>query len=187
MALTDASKRSRPCVYAGYPRIHVLLRREGFLSIESAEMKCGRWTSCTIGSPATRRSDFSRSSTCSHVNTLRSSWHAAFDLATSHAFLQTSAKQRSTPASIRCDNGTEFVAETMDQWAFWNRVQLDFSRPGKPTDNAFAESFNDPRTSRVPHPSYFETVTMASRSRHGMRPRSGALENALRQRASRNP
>jgi putative transposase len=52
------------------------------------------------------------------------------------------SKQRGTPASIRCDNGTEFVAEAMDQWAFWNRVQLDFSRPGKPTDNAFAESFN---------------------------------------------
>jgi putative transposase len=30
----------------------------------------------------------------------------------------------------------------MDQWAHWNQVQLDFSRPGKPTDNAMIESFN---------------------------------------------
>ena len=31
---------------------------------------------------------------------------------------------------------------SMDQWAYWNQVKLDFSRPGKPTDNAFIESFN---------------------------------------------
>ena len=30
----------------------------------------------------------------------------------------------------------------MDQCAHWNKVRLDFSRPGKPTDNAFIESFN---------------------------------------------
>jgi putative transposase len=27
-------------------------------------------------------------------------------------------------------------------WAYWNQVTLDFSRPGKPTDNAYIESFN---------------------------------------------
>jgi putative transposase len=27
-------------------------------------------------------------------------------------------------------------------WAYENNVALDFSRPGKPTDNAFIESFN---------------------------------------------
>ncbi len=30
----------------------------------------------------------------------------------------------------------------MDEWAHRNNVKLDFSRPGKPTDNAFIESFN---------------------------------------------
>ena len=30
----------------------------------------------------------------------------------------------------------------MDLWAYLNKVKLDFSRPGKPTDNAFIESFN---------------------------------------------
>lgn len=29
-----------------------------------------------------------------------------------------------------------------DLWAYANGVVLDFSRPGKPTDNAFIESFN---------------------------------------------
>ena len=31
----------------------------------------------------------------------------------------------------------------LDQWAYLNGVTLDFSRPGKPTDNAFIEAFND--------------------------------------------
>jgi len=30
----------------------------------------------------------------------------------------------------------------MDKWAYDNKVILDFSRPGKPTDNPFIESFN---------------------------------------------
>jgi len=31
---------------------------------------------------------------------------------------------------------------TFDQWAYHNGVEIDFSRPGKPTDNAFCEAFN---------------------------------------------
>jgi putative transposase len=48
---------------------------------------------------------------------------------------------RGVPRVIRCDNGPEFVSKVLDQWAYENKVTLDFSRPGKPTDNAFAESF----------------------------------------------
>ncbi|NOY29151.1 MAG: transposase family protein [Planctomycetes bacterium] len=44
--------------------------------------------------------------------------------------------------SIRVDNGPEFVSKSLDWWAYFNKVKLDFSRPGKPTDNAFIESFN---------------------------------------------
>ena len=46
------------------------------------------------------------------------------------------------PKTIRVDNGSEFVSRDMDLWAYQNDVTLDFSRPGKPTDNAFIESFN---------------------------------------------
>ena len=41
-----------------------------------------------------------------------------------------------------CDNGSEFTSQIMDLWAYHNRLQIDFSRPGKPTDNAHVESFN---------------------------------------------
>ena len=40
------------------------------------------------------------------------------------------------------DNGPEFISRVLDLWACMNGVTLDFSRPGKPTDNAFVESFN---------------------------------------------
>jgi putative transposase len=46
------------------------------------------------------------------------------------------------PARIGIDNGPEFISKALDAWAYQNGVQLEFSRPGKPTDNAFAESFN---------------------------------------------
>jgi putative transposase len=46
------------------------------------------------------------------------------------------------PAVIQCDNGTEFTSTALDHWAYWNRVQLDFSRPGKPVDNSVCEAFN---------------------------------------------
>ncbi len=46
------------------------------------------------------------------------------------------------PGRIRCDNGARFTAKEVDLWAYASGAVLDFSRPGKPTDNAFAESFN---------------------------------------------
>jgi putative transposase len=46
------------------------------------------------------------------------------------------------PERIAIDNGPEFISKALDAWAYQNGVQLEFSRPGKPTDNAFVESFN---------------------------------------------
>ena len=40
------------------------------------------------------------------------------------------------------DHGPEFTSKRLDQWSYLNGVELDFRRPGKPTDNAFVESFN---------------------------------------------
>jgi putative transposase len=50
--------------------------------------------------------------------------------------------ERGLPQRIYCDNGTEFVSAAIDLWAYTNKVILDFSRRGKPTDNATIESFN---------------------------------------------
>jgi putative transposase len=50
--------------------------------------------------------------------------------------------ERGLPQRVYCDNGTEFVSAAMDLRAYTNGVILDFSRRGKPTDNATIESFN---------------------------------------------
>ena len=50
--------------------------------------------------------------------------------------------RRGLPKRIKVDNGPEFVSKALDAWAYFNHVQLDYSRPGKPTDNAYIESFN---------------------------------------------
>ncbi len=50
--------------------------------------------------------------------------------------------QRGLPRTIKTDNGSEFISKVMDKWAYERGVELDFSRPGKPTDNAAVESFN---------------------------------------------
>lgn len=46
------------------------------------------------------------------------------------------------PERIQCDNGSEFISKEVDRWTYENKVTLDFSRPGKPTDNPYVESFN---------------------------------------------
>ena len=52
------------------------------------------------------------------------------------------AAARGAPRRIFCDNGSEFQSRLVDLWAYTQKVQLEFSRPGKPTDNAHIESFN---------------------------------------------
>lgn len=58
------------------------------------------------------------------------------------ATLEQVCKRTGYPATIRVDQGSEFISKDMDLWAYANDVTLDFSRPGKPTDNAFIEAFN---------------------------------------------
>jgi len=56
--------------------------------------------------------------------------------------LEQIASTRPLPTTIVCDNGPEFTGRTLDAWAYARGVQLHFIRPGKPIENAFAESFN---------------------------------------------
>jgi putative transposase len=46
------------------------------------------------------------------------------------------------PQSIKLDHGTEFTSRALEDWAYARGVALDFTRPGKPTDNGHIESFN---------------------------------------------
>jgi putative transposase len=49
---------------------------------------------------------------------------------------------RGLPEVITVDNGPEFAGKALDEWAYRRGVKLNFIHPGKPIENAFAESFN---------------------------------------------
>ena len=51
-------------------------------------------------------------------------------------------QRNSLPVRIQVDNGSEFISKDLDKWAYDHGVVLDYSRPGKPTDNPYIESFN---------------------------------------------
>ena len=50
--------------------------------------------------------------------------------------------QRGAPQRLFSDHGSECSSQLVVLWAYQPQVQIDFSRPGKPTDNAHVESFN---------------------------------------------
>lgn len=57
-------------------------------------------------------------------------------------FLTQLIEERGAPKHIVCDNGTEFTSKAMFFWSRDSGVKLSFIQPGKPTQNAFAESLN---------------------------------------------
>ena len=56
--------------------------------------------------------------------------------------LEEASQRFGLPQTIRVDQGCQFTSKELDLWAHANGITLDFSRPGKPPDNAYAESFN---------------------------------------------
>jgi putative transposase len=65
------------------------------------------------------------------------------------------------PARLKVDNGPEFTSRALDAWAHFNNVKLEFSRPGKPTDNAYIESFNGRLRAECLNQHWFETLVQA--------------------------
>lgn len=64
---------------------------------------------------------------------------------------------RCCPERLQVDNGSEFVSKALDLWAYEHGVTLDFSRPGRPQDNAHADAESILRRftrQNVQHPTY---------------------------------
>lgn len=163
-------------VHYGYPRLHTLLRREGWkvnrklvyrlyreegLQMRRKRPRRNRSCQVRVERPmATRVNEiwsmdfmadqlfsgrrfrlltlvdhFTRESLAIRVGQRLTGDHVV-------EILEQVTNERGHPKSIRVDNGPEFISKSLDWWAYFNGVQLDFSRPGKPTDNAYIESFN---------------------------------------------
>ncbi len=160
----------------GYRRLHVLLRREGYvvnhklvyrlyceegLTMRSKRPRRHRSSQVrkerqVAGRPNERWSmdfmaeqlfdgrrlriltlvdNFSRESLALHVGRRFTGDHVV-------TILEDVVRVRGIPTAIQVANGPEFISKSLDLWAWSHGVQLDFSRPGKPTDNPFIESFN---------------------------------------------
>lgn len=57
-------------------------------------------------------------------------------------FIRVCAETGALPETVISDNGSEFVGRAMEAWALEHGVQQVFIRPGRPTENGYAESFN---------------------------------------------
>ena len=120
----------------GLRRIYILLRREGWkdnhkrvyriYKEEGLNLRVKRPRRCRAASHRSERPTFSSLHDCWSMDFVAD---ALFD-----------------GRKIRCltivDNGSEFISKEVDRWAYGQKVELIFSRPGKPTDNPYIESFN---------------------------------------------
>jgi putative transposase len=70
-------------------------------------------------------------------------------------------RERSRPKTLKVDNGPEFAGRLLDQWAYLNGVEIDFSRPGKPTDNAHIEAFTSRLRAECLNASWFLSIADA--------------------------
>jgi len=65
------------------------------------------------------------------------------------------------PVQIRSDNGPEFISKAVEQWACEHGVSWDFIEPGKPTQNAYVESFNGKFRDECLNENWFTTLADA--------------------------
>ena len=69
--------------------------------------------------------------------------------------------ERGAPKYLFADNGAEFTGHLVDLWAYHHGTRIDFSRPGKPTDNAYIETFNGSFRDECLNVHWFATIEEA--------------------------
>ena len=66
------------------------------------------------------------------------------------------------PKTVRVDQGSEFISRDLDLWAYTKGITLEFSRPGKPPDNAYIEAFNGRFRAECQNAHWFLTLADAA-------------------------
>jgi len=72
-------------------------------------------------------------------------------------------EQRGEPRAIRCDNGPELTSRHFLAWCIENKIELVHSQPGKPTQNAYVESFHGRLREECLRISWFQNLFDARR------------------------
>jgi len=75
--------------------------------------------------------------------------------------LQTIGQFRGLPRAIRTDQGPEFTSRALDRWAYGCGVDLKLIAAGKPTQNAYIESFNGKFRDECLNDHYFKNLEHA--------------------------
>ena len=70
---------------------------------------------------------------------------------------------RGAPRLIRCDNGPELTSRHFLAWSIENKVELVHIQPGKPTQNAYVESFHGRLREECLRVSWFQNLFDARR------------------------
>ena len=73
------------------------------------------------------------------------------------------ASERGLPEAIVLDNGPEFRGRALAAWSEERGVRLEFIQPGKPAQNAFAESFNGRLRDECLNANWFTSLSDARR------------------------
>jgi putative transposase len=159
----------------GYRRLHILLRREGWvvnhkrvfrlyrleglglqrrrkpkrvsagrLPHPPAERAGERWSLDFVSDRLADGRSFRVLTLVDNVSRVSPALEADFSLSGARVVqvLDRAVPRWGRPQRVAVDNGPEFISKALDAWAYRHGVQLEFNRPGKPTDNAFIESFN---------------------------------------------
>lgn len=71
-------------------------------------------------------------------------------------------RERGKPESISLDNGPEFTGMALNQWARQAGIGIHYIQPGKPTQNAFIESFNRSMRDECLNEEIFDSLSHAN-------------------------
>jgi putative transposase len=71
--------------------------------------------------------------------------------------------ERGLPETVVLDNGPEFRGRALAAWSEERGVRLEFIQPGKPAQNAFAESFNGRLRDECLNANWFTSLSDAQR------------------------
>ena len=170
----------REGIAANHKRVYRLYREEG-LAMRIRQRRRVRWTGAVSGAVATRANErWSIDFVSDCVSTGRvirmltvvddcTRECPAIEVDTSlgglrvRRVLDRIVSERGVPEAIVLDNGPEFRGRALAAWSEERGVRLEFIQPGKPAQNAFAESFNGRLRDECLNANWFTSLSDARR------------------------